>query len=161
MLGTSGVGKTSLVERFVNDSFSEKYLTTVGVRLSNKIVEIGEQAIELVLWDLNGEDKFQRVSTSYLRGASAYFLVIDGSRPATEETALVLHRRTRATIGDVPFIILLNKSDLSNEWEVSQEMLDRYDSNDWVARRTSARTGEGVQSAFQEIAQLALTSTLS
>lgn len=156
MLGTSGVGKTSLVERFVNDSFSDTYLTTVGVKLSKKTVTIGDETVQLVLWDLNGEDKFQRLSTKYLRGAAAYFLVLDGTRRETEDIALVLHRRARAALGDVPFIILLNKADLDNDWDISEEMIREYDDNDWVHMRTSAKTAEGVEQAFQDIAQLAV-----
>jgi small GTP-binding protein len=143
----------------VNDAFSDKYLTTVGVKLSKKIVTIGSEAVQLILWDLNGEDKFQRLSTSYLRGSAAYFLVIDGTRPATEETALVLHRRARAALGDIPFIILLNKSDLTDDWAVTDEMIENYDANDWIHLRTSAKSSEGVEDAFYQIAQLAFTST--
>ena len=159
MLGTSGVGKTSLVERFVNDGFSDRYLTTVGVKLSKKAVAIGSEIVQLVLWDLNGEDKFQRLSTSYLRGSAAYFLVIDGTRPGTEETALILHRRARAALGDVPFIILLTKSDLTDEWGITDEMIANYDANDWIHLRTSAKNSEGVEEAFNQIAQLAVAST--
>lgn len=158
MLGTSSVGKTSLVERFVSDSFSDRYLTTVGVKLSKKTVEIGDKTVQLVLWDLNGEDRFQRVSTSFLRGSAAYFLVIDGTRSETESTALALQQRAAAALGDVPFIVLLNKADLTSEWDVSEDSIRRFENNGWRCIRTSAKTAEGVEYAFEEIAKLATSS---
>ena len=62
MLGTFAVGKTSLVAQFVHDIFSEKYLTTIGVKITKKSLELGGQPIELLLWDLNGEDRFQKLT---------------------------------------------------------------------------------------------------
>ncbi len=158
MLGTSGVGKTSLVERFVNNAFSDDYLTTVGVKLSKKVVAVDGDEVQLVLWDLNGEDKFQRLSTSYLRGSSAYFLVIDGTRSSSEDTALELQRRAQVALGDIPFIILLNKADLEKDWDVNDEMLRKYTDRDWTYLKTSAKNGHGVDEAFQHIAELAAKS---
>ena len=90
MLGGFAVGKTSLVARFVRSIFSEKYLTTVGVKIDKKAVMAGDREVTLVLWDINGQDEFQDVQESYLRGMSGYLLVVDGTRRATLETAAKL-----------------------------------------------------------------------
>ena len=79
MIGSFGVGKTSLVARFVRSIFSEKYQTTVGVKIDKKVVEVGGQQVTLVLWDIAGEDALTTVRVSQLRGASGYILVVDGS----------------------------------------------------------------------------------
>ena len=75
MLGSFAVGKTSLVSQFVSSIFSDKYLSTVGVKVDRKSVSVKGQDVTLMLWDLYGEDGFQRVQKSYLRGASGYLLV--------------------------------------------------------------------------------------
>lgn len=152
LLGTSAVGKTSLVDRFVNGIFSDKYLTTVGVKISKKILTIEGQRLEMLIWDLNGEDRFQRLSSSYLRGAAGYFVVVDGARRETLESALVIHRRVKKDIGDIPVFLLLNKSDLVDDWEITDQDMAELEGQHWRIFRTSAKTGTGVEEAFFQLA---------
>lgn len=152
MLGGFAVGKTSLVQRFVHSIFSEKYLSTVGVKIDKKVVSIDGREVTLVLWDIHGEDAFQQVQMSYMRGASGYLLVADGTRPGTLETALKLNRRTEEVIGDVPLILLLNKIDLTDEWELDEEALGPISDRGWTVIETSAKTGVGVEEAFWSLA---------
>ena len=156
MVGSSAVGKTSLVARFVRSIFSDKYLTTVGVKIDKKIVTVAEHEIGLVLWDLNGDDEFQKLQMTYLRGAAGYFLVVDGCRQPSLETALDLQRRVVATIGDVPFILALNKADLRAEWEVDAAVLRELAGRGWRIIETSAKTGQGVEESFQQLAVMML-----
>src|SRR3954466_4382529 len=93
MIGKSGVGKTSLVAQFVHSMFSDKYLTTVGVKVDKKSVTIDGTEVTLVIWDLAGDDDFQRLQTSYLRGTSGYVLVADGTRRITLDQALEVQTR--------------------------------------------------------------------
>ena len=118
MLGGFAVGKTSLVSRFVRSIFSEKYLTTVGVKIDKKTVPVPGNDVDLVLWDIYGEDDFQKMRTSYLRGANGYLLVVDGTRRSTLDTARDLHKLAVDTVGPVPHLVLVNKSDLADAWEV-------------------------------------------
>ena len=152
MLGTFAVGKTSLVARFAHGIFSEKYLTTIGVKIDKKLLEHGGQSIELLLWDLNGEDRFQKFSESYLRGSDAYLLVADGTRKTTLDAALNLHKRAQATLGEVPFVLLLNKADLVDEWELEDEDWTHLQALGWTILRTSAKTGTRVEEAFHILA---------
>ena len=80
LIGAFAVGKTSLVRRFVHSIFSEKYHTTVGVMIDKKQVNVNGLPVDLIIWDLHGEDDFQSVRMSYLRGASGCFYVADGTR---------------------------------------------------------------------------------
>ncbi len=80
MLGATQVGKTSLVQRFVQTIFSDKYHPTVGVKIDKKQVVLGGRDVSLLLWDVQGEDETYTVRPSYLRGASGYLLVVDGAR---------------------------------------------------------------------------------
>lgn len=153
MLGTSAVGKTSLIARFVKGIFSETYLTTIGVKIDKKTVPLAQGNVNLLLWDLNGEDRFQKLTLSYLRGASGYFLVADGTRRQTLDAALTLQHKATAALGQVPFIIVLNKNDLRDQWAITDEELQQMRRRGWHVLETSAKTGEGVDAAFIHLAQ--------
>jgi len=148
MLGAFATGKTSLVVQFVHSIFTDKYYTTIGVKIDKKELTIGTQDVNLVLWDLAGEDEFLQVHMSYLRGSSGYLLVADGTRPATLDTARSLQKRVEAAIGHVPFVLMLNKSDLTAGWEVGEEALADLREKGWDIIITSARSGLGVEEAF-------------
>lgn len=158
MLGTFAVGKTSLVSQFIHGIFSEKYLTTIGVKIDKKSVTLDGQPVELLLWDLNGEDRFQRLSSSYLRGSDGYLLVVDGTRKPTLDTALALHERAQSLLGDVPFVLLLNKADLVDEWELEEEDWAYLKARGWSVLMTSAKTGTRVDEAFTMLARELLSS---
>jgi small GTP-binding protein len=123
MLGAFAAGKTSLVSRYVRNTFSEKYLTTVGVRIERTTVRAGSHELDLILWDLHGEDEFQRLRASYLRGASGCILVVDRTRISTLDTAIRLRQDVTAALGDVPCLYVINKSDLEAESAVEDHAL--------------------------------------
>ena len=150
VVGAAGVGKTSLVRRFVESIFDESYQTTIGVKIDKKRLALDGREVTLVIWDMAGEDEFAQVRSSHLRGASGYLLVADGSRKSTLATARGLEQRIRATLGAVPFILLVNKCDLVDEWE-SDDALAEVEQLDWFSIRTSAKTGVGVDAAFQRL----------
>ena len=152
MIGDFAVGKTSLVKRFVQSRFDDRYLTTVGVRVDTKTIELPSgESIKLVLWDIAGKSAFARVDTSYLRDASGYLIVIDGTRPATLESAIQLQGTVEAQLGTVPFNVLLNKADLDGQWTLSDDMLQGVQSRGWNVSRTSALSGQGVERAFADL----------
>ena len=95
MIGAFSVGKTSLVKRYVQSVFSDTYLTTVGVKIDKKTVDVAGRTVNLILWDLAGEDDIASLRMSYLRGAAGYVLVADGTRPSTLDVALSLRERVR------------------------------------------------------------------
>jgi small GTP-binding protein len=148
LLGSFAVGKTSLVTRFIDSSFPEKYYTTVGVRIEKKALQLGGKEWHLIVWDLAGEDEFLQIRPSYLRGSSGYLLVADGTRRATLDAAMKIQQRVRDTIGDVPFVLMLNKSDLADEWEVAERTIGALSRMGWTWLKTSAKTGAGVEEAF-------------
>jgi small GTP-binding protein len=152
MLGGFSVGKTSLVKRYVESVFSETYLTTVGVKIDKKVVDLGERVVNLILWDVAGEDDISTFKMSYLRGSAGYVLVADGTRPSTLEVARSLRERVETEIGRLPFVLLLNKSDLQEQWAVHSSQVDNLRQAGWSVRSSSARTGEGVEDAFRELA---------
>jgi small GTP-binding protein len=152
MIGGFSVGKTSLVKRYVHSVFSEAYLTTVGVKIDKKTVDLADRTVNLILWDLAGEDDINSFRMTNMRGAAGYVLVADGTRPSTIDVALSLRQRVEAEMGPLPFVLLLNKCDLKEEWAISDADLAGLRGNGWRVEPSSARTGEGVEDAFQELA---------
>ncbi|MBH8551672.1 GTP-binding protein [Nostocaceae cyanobacterium CENA357] len=157
MVGAFATGKTSLVARFVHSIFSERYYTTVGVKIDKKVVSIQENKLNFILWDLYGEDEFQKVRMSYLRGSSGYLLVVDGTRHSTLEKAFNLQIRVEDAIGQVPFILVLNKWDMTEEWEIENSEIDAVIQKGWSVIKTSAKNGLGVEEVFQTLAEKVLT----
>jgi small GTP-binding protein len=153
MLGSFAVGKTSLVRRFVESIFSETYHTTVGVKIDKKPIQIDGAQIDLLLWDLYGNDDFQKIRWSYFQGASGYLLVADGTRRATIDKAMQLEERARAEIGPVPFVFVMNKCDLVDDWEFDPEMEAGLAAKNWTILISSAKTGQGVEEAFSQLAR--------
>ena len=153
MIGAFATGKTSLVARFVKSIYSDIYHSTVGVKIDKKSVKLGEQEVNLILWDIHGEDEFQKVQMSYLRAASGYLLVVDGTRNYTLEKALCLQKKVEAAIGKIPFILVINKFDLTEDWEIEEITLNELVEEGWTIIKSSAKTGLGVEKAFLSLSE--------
>lgn len=152
MLGGFSVGKTSLVRRYVHSVFSDAYLTTVGVKIDKKIVTLPDRTVNLILWDLAGEDDINSFRMTNLRGAAGYVLVADGTRASTLDVALSLRQRVEAECGSLPFVLLLNKSDLEEQWAIKDADVAGLREDGWRVQPSSALTGEGVEDAFMDLA---------
>ena len=157
MLGAFAVGKTSLVQQHVHSIFSSRYHTTVGVKIDKKSMLVGQQPVDLIIWDLHGEDDFQTVPMSYLRGASGLIYVVDGTRRLTLDVALQLLERAEASVGKLPSVVALNKADLSQDWEISQGDLCRISDRGLPLFHTSAKTGGSVDALFLAVAERSLS----
>lgn len=153
MLGGFSVGKTSLVERYVHSLFSDKYLSTVGVKISKKILSLDDTDMTLVLWDMEGKDIYTNVNLAYLRGAMGFFVVADGTRKETLEMAISLREAAINIAGDIPSCLLVNKADMQEQWEITEAMLTPLAEQGITVLRTSAKTGEGVGEAFATLAR--------
>ncbi len=153
MIGTFAVGKTSLVRRFVESIYSSKYHTTVGVKVDKKIVRVGDEETTLLIWDIEGAESEHELRKSYLRGASGYLLVADGTRQDTLYKALTLQTRAEEAVGKAPFLLLLNKSDLADQWQITSRDLAALEQKQWNVINTSAKTGHGVEEAFLTLAE--------
>jgi small GTP-binding protein len=157
MLGSFSVGKTSLVTRFVVSAYSAEYLTTVGVKVDKKVVRVGDQEVVLMLWDLAGDDDFQRMNLNFLRGSAGIIYVADGTRPASLDAVIDLRERVRTNLGDLPAVLALNKADLVDAWQVDDARLEKLDETGWSVRKTSAKDGLNVEESFSELASRMLS----
>lgn len=158
MVGAFGVGKTSLVARFVSSVFADKYLSTVGVKVDKKTIAIDGTNALLMLWDVAGEDDSTRVNMTYIKGSAGYLLVIDRTRRATLNTARDLKKRvdTEAPAiggGHLPFVAVVNKSDLTDKFEIADADLESLRHEGWTVFASSAKSGENVEAAFTALAR--------
>lgn len=153
LLGDFAVGKTSSVARFVRNTFSENYMTTIGVKVDTKAIALDAEAeMRLVVWDIAGANMLDQTRTSYVRGAHGLMLVADGTRNDTLTSALDLWLQACDTCGDeLPAVLMINKFDLADQWEVSPELLEQV-GHKLPVFNVSARTGASVERAFRELA---------
>lgn len=164
LLGAFSVGKTSLMRRFVQGVFDERYISTLGVKIDTKTVELGEDAVKLVIWDIEGADPADHnkelISTrmkAYLAGTDGLLLVADGTRLLTIDTAREIYRWFRSDFPGVPVALLLNKSDLVDDWQAGEGCPDGFDGL-LQCFTTSALSGANVERTFLGLSN-ALVST--
>jgi hypothetical protein len=153
LLGSFSVGKTSLIARYVNSMFSDKYLTTVGVKIDKKNLKVENTDLSLVIWDIAGEDDFSSIRTAYLRGLAGYIIVIDGTRKNSYSTALSLHNRVKNTVGNLPAVFVLNKADLKEHWLLDKQELVLLHQIGHPVLETSAKLDAGVNEMFLALAK--------
>ncbi|MBK8455246.1 MAG: Rab family GTPase [Thiofilum sp.] len=157
LLGAFAVGKTSLIKRYVSSLYSDKYHTTVGVKIDKKQVWIGDQDITLMIWDVAGEDDYTTMKPTYIRGAAGCIIVIDTTRLNTLDTALMLYERVKEQAGDIPILFALNKCDLKDQWLLEEKHLKHLAAFQLPLIKTSAKEGMGVNAMFQVLAEQMVT----
>ncbi len=138
LFGASGVGKTSLVKRYIHGIFSESYATTIGVNISRRTTEIDKKSVELLVWDIEGGTDVKK----YLGGIKGALLVYDGSRSDTYETLTKVREQLPEGL---PIVELANKKDLEDFALQNPEGASCF--------ATSAKSGENVEKAFELIAK--------
>ena len=158
LLGAFGVGKTSLVRHFVHSIFDEKYHSTIGVKVDKKVVVVGEEEVTMMLWDIAGEEEFFQIPESYVSGASGCLFVADGTRPETVETLKAIRQRIFGKLGEnLPNTILINKSDLAEEWKLTDDTRIALEADGTRCLVTSAKTGACVEEGFAHLAERMVT----
>ncbi len=155
MIGVFGAGKTSLVQQYVHSKFSEKYHSTVGVKIDRKSVDVDGEQMTLVLWDVAGKEADEDIPASYVRGAHGVIFVVDLTRRATWEELPALNGMVQGAAGVIPTVVALNKADIPEQWVIGVDEEQRL-SSQWTTIHTSAKTGQGVEDIFQTIARAML-----
>lgn len=148
IVGHFGVGKTSLTRQFVSSIFSEKYLTTIGVNIEKKVVETSNGSVNLIIWDVAGEEELDTIKTSYLKGSHAYILVTDLTREITYTKINKDLEYMKNLVGEIPHLVIGNKADLVQASQL--ETLKESYNIDYIS---SAKTGENVNAFFSDIAE--------
>jgi small GTP-binding protein len=161
LLGDYAVGKTSLVRRFVYERFEDKYLSTIGVKVSRKtlVVPHQDQLVDLaiILWDIAGSEEFDRLRSSYLRGAAGAVLVCDLTRSETLRHLPSYWDDLRQICPTAQVVLAANKTDLVEQLHLSVSEIEAYASGLQVPfYLTSAKSGDQVETLFRQLGQLML-----
>ena len=152
VLGHFGVGKTSLIRRFVSDTFSDNYKVTIGVHITKKVVEITpEKAVSFIIWDLEGTDDVTLLRDSYLLGTHGVVFVFDVSRPSTFENLGGDLKILSEKVANAPLLLVGNKIDLVVLTELETILKGLGISADFF---TSAKTDGAVNDLFLTLATL-------
>lgn len=160
IVGACAVGKTSLVRRFLDADFNPAQTATVGAAINKKVLEIEGEKLQLMLWDIEGQSQLSDASKNYFKGASAMIYVVDGTRLDTLGAAVGLRLEIETHLGcSLPSIILFNKSDLADRWEISHSMINDAEVGGNLSILTSCSEGSGVNMAFNLIGRVLLGKT--
>ena len=156
MCGDYSVGKTSLIRRYVENKFVETYISTLGVDITKKEVELGEEcAVNFVIWDIAGQRAaIQQHRARFYGGANAAFVVYDKTRLDSFENITFWMNDIKASVPDaIPIILIGNKCDLTFDEKVTTDMVAaRAEELGFHFIETSAKTGENVTEAFTYLA---------
>ena len=148
LTGSFGVGKTSLFNQFIYQQFSDKYLTTIGVKVNKKELTIDGEDLSVLLWDIAGEVAQDKVPNSYFLGASGIIYVVDLSRPITFNNMKTDIALLKKLLKDATLIIVGNKKDLLSAEELAEVAQNLEVKLDFT---TSAKTGENIDALFLEL----------
>ena len=150
LTGSFGVGKTSLFNRFIYQQFSDKYMTTIGVKVNKKDITVDDEVVSMLLWDIAGEISQDKVPASYFLGASGIIYIVDLSRPTTFDNMIADIQYLSDLLPESSLMIIANKVDLVTEEQlknIKQNIIHKWDFT------TSAKTGENVDDMFYGLAK--------
>jgi small GTP-binding protein len=153
IVGSFGVGKTSLIRRFVDDTFADDYKVTIGVHILKKTVEVQDQQVNLIIWDTEGTDDIEEIRKAYLLGTHGFVYVSDVTRPKTYSLIDEHKEFLKTNFGNVPIITVGNKSDLLPKGSMAQ----KKEELDFLDLLISAKEGNNVQRLFEKMAKMLLS----
>jgi small GTP-binding protein len=150
LIGDFSVGKTSLIRRYVENSFSDTYLSTIGVKISKKNITVDDETILLLIWDIEGAlDKIKRVNKTYIKGASAAIIVTDVTSTMIESTLQKHLDDIHSVNGAIPSMIAFNKIDKDESFTIDIDDILQKNSNIVGTFKTSAKSGKNVEKMFE------------
>ena len=154
LLGESGVGKSSIVLRFVADNFKADGEATLGASYMGKILHMGEKSIKFNIWDTAGQERYHSLAKMYYRDASAAILVYDITKKGSFESLKRWHRELlESGSKDLAIVVAGNKEDLVESESVSPDEVNNWAKSIGAAfKKTSAKTSYGVEQVFRELA---------
>lgn len=151
LLGNFGVGKTSLMNRFIDDSFSEDYKVTLGVQIQKKTVRLKNgKSLPIIIWDVEGNTSIKNARLSYLLGANGFIYIFDATRTETFNNLTEEIKFLKESYPDAKIKVIGNKIDLVSKQSLIDILKTKNIEYDFL---TSAKTGENVTSMFTELAQ--------
>jgi small GTP-binding protein len=160
LLGEPAVGKTSIINRFINGAFDGAYSATIGFSFLARTITVNSEPCVLNVWDTSGSERYRSVAPTYYRGSDACLLVYDLSRPATLQALAYWYEEFASFAGggaSVPVALLGNKADLPYEEATIASALALKDTHNFTDHYTaSALTGDNIENPFFRLAQLCM-----
>jgi small GTP-binding protein len=156
LLGAPGVGKTSLVRRFVEQRFDDDHDSSISMAISKGELQLGEVSLEMMLWDPGGDEASAQYHRSFISGASGLVFVADATKPRTLDDLLEAQTKALGFTGFRPSILLINKTDETPHFALSKAQLDAANAFPWQLMQVSAKSGDSVVQAFTKLAELML-----
>ena len=148
LVGHFGVGKSSLIRRFVLNAFSDDYKVTIGVQILKKEIQIKEQNLTLIIWDIEGKEDLKTLRQSYLLGTAGFIYVIDPTRDTTYTNLSVELNFISENYPKADVVSVANKSDLIDKLEFDKTLAEKNLKVDFY---TSAKTGKNVERIFEHL----------
>ena len=162
VIGDGGVGKTSIIRRYVHEEFDPKYKKTIGVAHAVKRLTIEDTEVTLTIWDTGGQELFDCIRPQYYRGANGALIIYDVTNKESFDHLDKWFNDLREQCGKIPIILVANKIDLINEKVIPLEEGERYAlKHDIIFYETSAKTGENVVDIMEELGKMLLLITKS
>ena len=153
LIGDTGVGKSNILSRYINNEFSLATQPTVGVEFGSKIIKKDDKSIKLQIWDTAGQERYKSITNAYYKGSKGAFIVYDISRKTTFENVdkWIGELKDNAS-EDVHIMIVGNKSDLEDKREVNTEEVAKKAEQYKIAFcETSALKGKNIEFAFESL----------
>ena len=152
LIGNFSVGKTSLIRRYVDNSFDDKYISTIGVKISKKNISIEDEEMMLLIWDIEGAlDKVRRVNKTYIKGAHAAIIVTDITSEEIEETITIHLNDLYDVTGEIPVLIAFNKIDKNENFQMDIGSLQSKYPSLLGSYFTSAKNDLNVNTLFRHL----------
>jgi GTPase SAR1 family protein len=155
-MGAPGVGKTSLVRRFVEQRFDGDDDSSIPMAISKGKLQLGEVSLEMMLWDPGDDQASAQYHRSFISGASGLVFVADATKPRTLDHLLEAQAKGAGFTGSRPSILLVNKIDERRSFALSKAQLEAANGFTWHLMQASAKSGDNVVQAFTKLGQLML-----
>jgi len=155
-MGAPGVGKTSLVRRFVEQRFDGDHDSSISMAIFKGELQLGDVSLEMMLWDPGDDQASAQYHRSFISGASGLVFVADATKPRTLDHLLEAQTKGFGFTGSRPSILLLNKIDETRSFALGRAQLDAANRFPWHLMQTSAKSGDNVVQAFTKLGQLML-----
>lgn len=154
LIGDSGVGKSCLLLRFAEDSYTESYISTIGVDFKIRTIDLDGKSIKLQIWDTAGQERFRTITSSYYRGAHGIIIVFDVTdRDSFDHVKAWLKEISLYACANVNKLLVGNKCDMEDNRAVTfDEAKEFADANDMPFLETSAKRAINVEKAFTTMA---------
>ena len=157
LLGDTAVGKTSILLKYINDTFDQSVISTIGVDYMDKIIDYDKYKIKLQIWDTSGQERFRSITRNFYRNADGVMVVFDLTKKATYDHVKVWLSEAYEHNEDITTILIGNKLDLVNERDVSKEIAVNFANNNKLKYlETSAKNGTNIKESFNTIIDLLL-----